>query len=259
MAYNGTNWLHLPKNSREGRKLVSNMTLKKWNTNFRLEDSVRKNRTALSDEFHCSRKFSAGMTQKGVYHLLFDQIFRRKLLVNDKQPLKIGNWRFRWNAHQWRRYSIWQWFHPFLPWVVPIGLRDNLKLAKPYENTEMVSSGKRGLPFQKFHVLQKEFSGRHKKLGVASTFQPASPVFWIGHSRWKVMFHLSTFTPRGKYVPWVCGYVPPRKGMVFGPFLLENGYTLCLFWSGIAYGFREKYVSVWTYCYRFNSKSIRKK
>ena len=234
MAYICTNWLHVPKNSREGRKLVSNMALKKWNTNCRLEDSVRKNRTALSDEFRCSRKFSAGMTQKGVYHLLFDQIFRRKLLVNGKQPLKTGNWKFRWNAHQWRRYSIWQWFHPFLPWVVKIGLRDSLKLAKH---------------FQKFHVLQKEFSGRHKKLCVASTFQPASPVFWIGHSRWKVMFNLSTFTPPGKYVPWVCGYVLPPKGMVFGPFLLENGYTLCLFWSGIGYGFREKCVSVWTYCH----------
>ena len=67
------------------------MALKKWNTNFRLEDSIRKNRTTLSDEFRCSRKFSAGMTQKGMCHLLFDQIFRRKLLVNGKQPLEIGN------------------------------------------------------------------------------------------------------------------------------------------------------------------------
>ena len=69
------------------------MALKKWNTNFRLEDSIRKNRTTLSDEFRCSRKFSAGMTQKGMCHLLFDQIFRRKLLVNGKQPLEIGNWK----------------------------------------------------------------------------------------------------------------------------------------------------------------------
>ena len=69
------------------------MALKKWNTNFRLEDSMRKNRTTLSDEFRCSRKFSAGMTQKGMCHLLFDQIFRRKLLVNGKQPLEIGNWK----------------------------------------------------------------------------------------------------------------------------------------------------------------------
>ena len=67
------------------------MALMKWNTNFRLEDSIRKNRTTLSDEFRCSRKFSAGMTQKGMCHLLFDQIFRRKLLVNGKQPLEIGN------------------------------------------------------------------------------------------------------------------------------------------------------------------------
>ena len=41
-----------------------------------------------------------------------------------------------------------------------------------------------------------------------------------------------------------CRYVAPPKGMVFGPFWLENGYTLCLFWSGIGYAFREKYVSV---------------
>ena len=31
------------------------------------------------------------------------------------------------------------------------------------------------------------------------------------------------------------------------PFLCENGYTLCPFWSGIGYGFRGNYASVWTY------------
>ena len=27
------------------------------------------------------------------------------------------------------------------------------------------------------------------------------------------------------------------QGRVFAPFWSENGYTLCLFWSGIGYGF----------------------
>ena len=46
-----TNQFHLPKNSREGLKLVSKMALKKWNTNFRLEHSVQKKRDYL---FRCS-------------------------------------------------------------------------------------------------------------------------------------------------------------------------------------------------------------
>ena len=36
---------HLPENGREGLNLVSKMALKKWNTNFRLQYSSRKNRT----------------------------------------------------------------------------------------------------------------------------------------------------------------------------------------------------------------------
>ena len=44
-----TNQFHLPKNDREGLKLVSKIALKKSNTNFRLEYSVRKNRTTFSD------------------------------------------------------------------------------------------------------------------------------------------------------------------------------------------------------------------
>ena len=36
-------------NGREALKLVSKMALKKWNTNFCLEYSVRKNRTTFSD------------------------------------------------------------------------------------------------------------------------------------------------------------------------------------------------------------------
>ena len=44
-----TNQFHLAENGRERRKLVSKMALKKWNKNFRLEHSVRKNRTTISD------------------------------------------------------------------------------------------------------------------------------------------------------------------------------------------------------------------
>ena len=38
--------------------------------------------------FVCSRKFSAGKTQKGVFHLLSNRIFR-KHFVNGKQPLFV--------------------------------------------------------------------------------------------------------------------------------------------------------------------------
>ena len=40
-----TGQFHLPENGREGLNLVSKMALKKWNTNFRLQYSSRKNRT----------------------------------------------------------------------------------------------------------------------------------------------------------------------------------------------------------------------
>ena len=54
-----TNQFHLPKNSREGLKLVSKMALKKWNTNFRLEKQDYL--------FRCSfapGKFPLGQTEK---------------------------------------------------------------------------------------------------------------------------------------------------------------------------------------------------
>ena len=44
-----TNQIHLPENDREGLKPLLKLTLKKWNTNFRLEYSARKNRTTFSD------------------------------------------------------------------------------------------------------------------------------------------------------------------------------------------------------------------
>ena len=66
------------KNGREGLKPVSNMALKKWNTNFRLEYSVPK--TGLPFQmFRCCRKFTAGTTQWLVSHLLSNQIFRKLL------------------------------------------------------------------------------------------------------------------------------------------------------------------------------------
>ena len=48
-VYHCTNHFHLPENDREGLILVSKMALKKWNTNFCLQHSVRKNRTTFSD------------------------------------------------------------------------------------------------------------------------------------------------------------------------------------------------------------------
>ena len=44
-----TNQFHLTKNDRKGLKPVSKMALKPWNTNFRLEYLIRKNRTTFSD------------------------------------------------------------------------------------------------------------------------------------------------------------------------------------------------------------------
>ena len=37
------------------------------------------------------------------------------------------------------------------------------------------------------------------------------------------------------------------KGRGFAPFLSENGYRLCPFWSGFGYGNRANYGIVWTY------------
>ena len=42
-------------------------------------------------------------------------------------------------------------------------------------------------------------------------------------------------------------YVPPHRVGGFASFWSENGYTLCPFWSGIGYGFRGNYGSVWTF------------
>ena len=52
-------------------------------------------------------------------------------------------------------------------------------------------------------------------------------------------------------------YVPPHIRRVNAPLRSDNGYRLCLFRSGIAYGFRGSYGRVRTH--RFNSKRVRKK
>ena len=52
-------------------------------------------------------------------------------------------------------------------------------------------------------------------------------------------------------------YVPPHIRRVNAPLWSENGYRLCLFRSGIGYGFRGSYGRVRTH--RFNSKRVRKK
>jgi len=44
-----TNQVYLPKNDSEGLKLILKMAFKKRNTNFRLEHSVRKNRSTFPD------------------------------------------------------------------------------------------------------------------------------------------------------------------------------------------------------------------
>ena len=75
-----------PKNGCGGLKLVSKMALKEWNTNCRLEYSIRNNRTTFSD-VPLLRKLSVGTTQKVVFHL-FSNGISRKIFVNRKQPLK---------------------------------------------------------------------------------------------------------------------------------------------------------------------------
>ena len=60
---------------------------------------------------------------------------------------------------------------------------------------------------------------------------------------------LATVLPGGGGTP-LCA---APKGGGFAPFWSENGYTLCLYWSGIWYGFRGNY-GVYELIYRFNSK-----
>ena len=79
-----TNPFHLLRNDREGLKLVPKKALKKWNTNFCLEYSIRKNRLPFQ-MFRCSLKFSAEMTQEVVFHLLFNRVLRKRFdIVNNR-------------------------------------------------------------------------------------------------------------------------------------------------------------------------------
>ena len=64
--YKSVPWSHLPNNDREGLKLVSKMALKKWKTKFRLEYSVRKNRSTFSE--------------RDLLQLLSSRIFRKRLV-----------------------------------------------------------------------------------------------------------------------------------------------------------------------------------
>ena len=66
-----TNQVPLSKNGRESLKLVSKMRFHQRNTHFRLEHSVRKNRTTFPDVPGWARKFSANLTQKFLSYVLF--------------------------------------------------------------------------------------------------------------------------------------------------------------------------------------------
>ena len=79
------NRVYYQKNGREGLNPVSKMALTKWDAKFRLEYSVRKNRTTFSDVPLLPEIFS-GTTQKVVCQLLSKRIFW-KILVNGKQPV----------------------------------------------------------------------------------------------------------------------------------------------------------------------------
>ena len=63
------------------------------------------------------------------------------------------------------------------------------------------------------------------------------------------------FSTQAQYFPGGGGtpLCAAPKGGGFVPFWSENGYTLCLYWSGIWYGFRGNY-GVYELIYRFNSK-----
>ena len=81
------NQLHLPKNGREGVKLVWRCL---WRNGIRISVwNIPSGKTGLPFQmFRCSRKFSTGKTQKVLFHLLSKRIFR-KLFGNGKQPRNI--------------------------------------------------------------------------------------------------------------------------------------------------------------------------
>ena len=90
-----TNEFHLPKNGREGVKLLSEITLEKWNTNFRLEYSVRKSRTTVLDNPLLPSIFRWNDPKSRVaFTFDFPRTFCRRLaetLTQLYQPVKIEN------------------------------------------------------------------------------------------------------------------------------------------------------------------------
>ena len=65
-----SNQFHVPKKGCEGLKLVSKMALKEWNTNFRSEYSIRKNRTTLSDVLLLPKIFREIRLESTEHHFL---------------------------------------------------------------------------------------------------------------------------------------------------------------------------------------------
>ena len=150
-------------------------------------------------------------------------------MVSNLWKLEIGNWKFRWNAHQWRRYSIWKGFHPFFPWVVPTGPRDSLKLAKPHENT--VSSGKRGLPFQNWSSTS---SGKNSVEGTkncvlhlhSNPLVPFSELGILDRKSCSIYRHSPPGVNIGMCHPqrvWFLGLFGLKTGIHFAYFGLESG------------------------------------
>ena len=95
--------------------------------------------------FLCSRKFSAGMTQKVVFHLLSNWIFR-KILVNGKQPIYLIHGPRRGLIGTWPEMS-WHSLKPdvtllvsFLRLTFEIGIAEKESSA----NLPFVEIGRRG-------------------------------------------------------------------------------------------------------------------
>ena len=78
-----TTQFHLPENCQEGLKLVSKMALKKCNTNFRLEYSIRKNRTTIL-YFPLLSEMSVGKAQRVSCVIYFPTRISRKIFLNGK-------------------------------------------------------------------------------------------------------------------------------------------------------------------------------
>ena len=79
--------IHRKNGLEDPPKLGSNMALKKMEHEFPFGTfRSEKKEDYLVQEFHCSMKLCTGTTQKVVFHLLSNRIFRN-LLVNGKPPI----------------------------------------------------------------------------------------------------------------------------------------------------------------------------